>query len=70
MAITAFCVRCKEKGVPVDNPVIHTTAKGGKMAKGTCSKCKETTVCAMLSKDAAAAAIASGEATEETQKAA
>lgn len=43
------------------NPKIHTTAKGGFMAKGPCPKCG-TVMCAMMSKVNAEAAIASGEA--------
>lgn len=62
--VQAYCVKCKEKGVKMKDPKIHTTAKGGKMAKGTCPKCG-TVMCAMMSKDKAAAAISSGEAKEE-----
>lgn len=60
--VKGYCVVCKEKGVDMDNPVINKTAKGGYMAKGTCSKCKKTTMCAMMSKDNAEKAIADGEA--------
>ncbi|HIG95141.1 MAG: hypothetical protein QT05_C0026G0027 [archaeon GW2011_AR13] len=60
--VTGYCVVCKEKGVKIDKPVISQTARGGYMAKGTCSKCKKTTVCAMMSKDNAEKAITSGEA--------
>ena len=59
--VQAYCVKCKEKGVTMDDPVIHTTAKGGFMAKGKHSKCG-TTLCAMMSKANAEAAISSGEA--------
>jgi hypothetical protein len=59
--VQAYCVKCKEKGVKMNNPVIHVTAKGGFMAKGTCPKCG-TTLCAMMSKVNADAAIESGEA--------
>lgn len=61
MVLQAYCVKCKEKGVTMKNPAIHTTAKGGFMAKGTCPKCS-TVLCAMMSKDKANAAIASKEA--------
>jgi len=62
--VNAYCVKCKEKGVTMVNPIIHTTAKGGKMAKGKCPTCG-TVMCAMMSKDNAAKAIAAGEAKEE-----
>ena len=61
MVLQAYCVKCKEKGVTMNSPVIHTTAKGGFMAKGSCPKCS-TTLCAMMSKVNADAAIASGDA--------
>ena len=57
--ITAYCVKCKEKGVEMNNPVMHKTKKGGFMAKGACPKCS-TTICAMMSKDNAEKAIAGG----------
>ncbi len=60
--VTGYCVRCKEKGVKMNDPVINKTSKGGYMAKGICSKCKKTKMCAMMSKDNAEKAIASGEA--------
>ena len=59
--VEAYCVKCKKKGVKVTNPVINQTAKGGFMAKGTCPKCN-TTMCAMMSKVNADAALKSGEA--------
>lgn len=59
--VKAYCVKCKEKGAEMENPVIHTTAKGGFMAKGKHAKCG-TTMCAMMSKDNADKAIKSGEA--------
>ena len=62
--VLAYCVKCKEKGVTMNSPVIHTTAKGGFMAKGSCPKCT-TTLCAMMSKDKADAAVNSGEASRE-----
>lgn len=59
MSITAYCVKCKEKGVEMQNPAIHQTKKGGYMAKGGCGTCG-TTLCAIMSKDKAEAAVASG----------
>lgn len=61
MVLKAYCVKCKEKGVTMNDPKIHTTAKGGFMAKGTCPTCS-TTLCAMMSKVNAEAAITSGDA--------
>ena len=57
--ITAYCVKCKEKGVEMGSPVMHKTKKGGFMAKGSCSKCS-TTICAMMSKANAESAVAGG----------
>lgn len=57
--ITAYCVKCKEKGVTMLHPAIHKTKKGGYMAKGSCPVCS-TTLCAIMSEDKAAAAIMSG----------
>ncbi len=57
--ITAYCVKCKKKGVEMNDPVMNKTAKGGFMAKGSCPQCS-TTVCAMMSKDNAEAAVAGG----------
>jgi len=61
MPITAYNVKTKEKGVVMQNPVIHQTKKGGYMAKGTCGK-SGAKLCAMMSKEKALAAIESGEA--------
>ena len=58
--VKAYCVRCKEKDVKMKSPEIVKTARGGYMAKGTCSKCDKTRVCAMLSKDNAERAIKEG----------
>ena len=44
------------------DPVIGKTSRGGYMAKGICSKCNKTKMCAMMSKDNAEKAIADGEA--------
>ncbi|MCI5060714.1 MAG: DUF5679 domain-containing protein [Alphaproteobacteria bacterium] len=57
--VSAYCVKCKEKGVEMQNPAIHQTKKGGFMAKGSCGKCS-TTLCAIMSKDNAEKAIQSG----------
>ncbi|MBN1275588.1 hypothetical protein JXA12_04845 [Candidatus Woesearchaeota archaeon] len=62
--VQGYCVKCKKKGVTITGAVIHTTPKGGFMAKGTCPDCG-TTVCAMMSKANADAALAAGEATRE-----
>ncbi len=62
--VQAYCVKCKKKGVEMQDPAIHTTAKGGKMAKGKCPTCS-TTMCAMMSKENAQKAIDSGEAKKE-----
>ncbi|MBN2567557.1 hypothetical protein JXB02_05750 [Candidatus Woesearchaeota archaeon] len=62
--VTAYCVKCKAKGVTMKDPVIHVTEKGGYMAKGVHEACG-TTLCAMISKENAEAAIASGEARKE-----
>lgn len=59
--VKAYCVKCKEKGVLMIDPAIHTTAKGGFMAKGKCPKCG-TVMCVMMSKVNAEAAMSSGEA--------
>lgn len=62
--VQAYCVKCKEKGVEMKDPMIHQTAKGGFMAKGVHEKCG-TVMCAMMSKEKADAAIESGEAQKE-----
>ncbi|MFT7616323.1 MAG: hypothetical protein ACI8Y7_001154 [Candidatus Woesearchaeota archaeon] len=59
--VKAYCVKCKEKGVTMNDPVINQTAKGGYMAKGKHEKCG-TVMCAMMSKDNAQKAMDSGEA--------
>jgi len=59
--VTGYCVKCKKKGVELQDAKINQTAKGGYMAKGKCKTCG-TTVCAMMSKDNAEKAIKSGEA--------
>ena len=60
--VEGYCVVCKQKGVKMNNPVIEKTVKGGYMAKGICSVCKKTKMCAMMSKDNAEKAIKAGEA--------
>ena len=60
--VSGYCVVCKEKGIEMKDPKITKTARGGYMAKGTCSKDGKTTMCAMMSKDNAEKAIADGEA--------
>ena len=68
MMVTGYCVVCKEKGVEMmdsPKPKINQTARGGYMAKGICSKCKKTKMCAMMSKDNAEKAIESGEAEKD-----
>ena len=60
--VEGYCVVCKEKGVPMKDAKIVKTAKGGYMAKGICSKCNKTTMCAMMSEENAMKAIQSGHA--------
>jgi hypothetical protein len=60
--VKGYCVVCKEKGVEMKDPVINKTKKGGYMAKGICSKCNKTKMCAMMSKADAEKAIEAGEA--------
>jgi len=59
--VEAYCVKCKKKGQKMKEPIITQTARGGFMAKGKCPDCG-TTMCAMMSKDKAEAAVKSGEA--------
>jgi hypothetical protein len=59
--VNAYCVKCKKKGQKMKNPMINKTSRGGFMAKGQCPDCG-TTMCAMMSKVNAEAAMASGEA--------
>ena len=60
--VKAYCVVCKKKGVKMKDPVIGKTSRGGFMAKGICSNCNKTKMCAMMSKDNAEKAIKDGEA--------
>ncbi len=57
--ITAYCVKCKKKGVEMNEPVMNKTKRGGFMAKGSCPVCS-TTICAMMSKDNAEKAVSGG----------
>ena len=59
--VNAYCVKCKKKGQKMKDPEMNKTARGGFMAKGKCPDCG-TTMCAMMSKDNAEKAMASGEA--------
>jgi len=59
--VKAYCVKCKKKGQEMKDPKINKTSRGGFMAKGQCPICG-TTMCAMMSKDNAEAAMKSGEA--------
>ena len=67
MAITGFCMKCgkenKENGKnkAMKDAQMTMTKRGGYMAKGKCPDCG-TTLCAIMSKDKAEAAMASGEA--------
>ncbi len=63
--VQGYCVVCKAKGVEMKDPVIGKTSRGGYIAKGTCSKCNKTKMCAMMSKDNAEKAIESGEAKKD-----
>lgn len=59
--VEAYCVKCKEKGQKMKDPVITKTARGGFMAKGKCGKCG-TSMCAMMSEEKAQKAVSSNEA--------
>lgn len=59
--VQAYCVKCKKKGQEMKDAKVYKTPKGGFMAKGKCPDCG-TTMCAIMSKDKAEKAIASGEA--------
>ncbi len=58
--VSAYCVKCKKKGVEMKNPEMHQTKKGGFMAKGSCPCDEKVTLCAMMSKDNAEKAMAAG----------
>lgn len=55
--ITAYCMKTKEKNVPMQNAVLTKTAKGGWMAQGDDGKGNKMTT--MLSATNAQAAVAS-----------
>ena len=57
--VKGYCVKCKEKGREMKNPVIKQTSRGGYMAQGTCSVCG-TKMSAMISKDDAEKAMKQG----------
>jgi hypothetical protein len=57
--VEAYCVKCKEKGRKMNNPVISQTARGGYMGQGACSVCG-TKMSAMMSKEKADKAIKDG----------
>ena len=59
--VSGYCVKCKKKGQEMKDAKITQTARGGYMAKGKCGSCG-TSMCAMMSKENAEKAIASGEA--------
>ena len=59
--VKGYCVKCKKKGQDMKDAAINQTARGGFMAKGKCAECG-CSMCAMMSKDNAEKAIASGEA--------
>jgi len=58
--VKGYCVVCKEKDIPMKDVEIVQTARGGYMAKGICTKCNKTKMCAMLSKENAEKAIKEG----------
>lgn len=58
--IHAYCMKTKEKNVPMVDAVITKTSKGGYMAQGTDGKGNKMTT--MLSKDSADAAVKAGTA--------
>lgn len=58
--VKCYCVVCKKKGVDMKDPVIGRTSRGGYIAKGLCSKCGKTKVCAMLSEVDAMACVKAG----------
>lgn len=57
--VKGYCVKCKEKGREMKNPIIKQTARGGYMAQGNCSVCG-TRMSAMMSKDNAEKSIKEG----------
>ena len=67
--VEGYCVVCKDKGGTkkrkMKDPVISKTSRGGFIAKGICSNCNKTKMCAMMSKDNAEKAIKDGEAKKD-----
>lgn len=59
MAVTGYCVKCKEKNVELDSPKIHETKNGRFMAKGKHGKCG-IVVCAIMGKDKAMGFVSGG----------
>jgi len=65
--VKGYCMSCgrgdkeKGKGKDMKDAKINKTARGGFMAKGKCSTCGGG-MCAILSKDNAAKAVADGSA--------
>jgi hypothetical protein len=55
-----YCVKCKAKREMKDVKIVQT-ARGGYMARGSCSTCG-TGMCRIMSKDNAEKAVTSGEA--------
>jgi hypothetical protein len=62
--VEAYCVVCKDKGGTkkriMKDPVIGKTSRGGFIAKGICSTCNKTKMCAMMSKENAEKAVKDG----------
>lgn len=58
--ITAYCMKTKEKNVPMQDAVITKTARGGYMAQGHDGKGNKMTT--MLSEEKAHAAVKAGTA--------
>ena len=61
--LKAYCMKTKEKDVPMHDAVISKTSRGGYMAQGNDGKGNKMTT--MLSEAKATEAIANGVATKE-----
>ena len=61
--LKAYCMKTKEKNVPMQDAVISKTARGGYMAQGTDGKGNKMTT--MLSEANAQEAIKNGVATKQ-----
>jgi len=61
MTVKGYCVKCKKKGHPMKDVQMTKTSRGGFMAKGKCADCG-CGMCAMMSKENAEKAVASGDA--------